>query len=153
AKRFLMYLVWTYVAGSMAAVAVTFLLVGIGLEFTLQQWLDFLLIACFVVPGYTLPDLYLIWRHVQPITRVLEPLARNRKCESRDVSRAIVCMLNLPFYAFLRITLFHGPIATIMVGIGMYLGNGFLGSGWTVWQILGLMLTVLFFASPAHAIC
>ena len=51
ARAFLMYLVWTYVWGSLAAIAVSFLLVGLGLEFTLAQWLDFLLIACFVVPG------------------------------------------------------------------------------------------------------
>ena len=135
AKGFLMYLVWTYVWGSLAAVAVMFVLVALGLEFTGQQWLDFLLIAFFVVPGYTLPDLYLIWRHVQPVTRVLETLGKNEKSDTRDVSKAIVCTLNLPFYAFLRVTLFHGPMATIFVGIGMYLGNRWLDSGWADWQI------------------
>jgi adenylate cyclase len=114
---------------------------------------DLRLIACVVVPGYTLPDLYLIWRHVQPVTRVLGRVDRNEKSDSRDVSKAIVCMLNLPFYAFLRVTLFHGPMATVMVGIGMYLGNRWPDSGWADWQIVGLMLTILFFASPTHAIC
>ena len=128
AKGFLMYLVWTYVWGSLAAIAVTFLLIGLGLEFTVEQWLDFLLIACFVVPGYTLPDLYLIWRHVQPVTRVLEQIGTSRKCDTRDVSRAIVCTLNLPFYAFLRVPLFHGPMATVLVGLGMYLGNPYCSS-------------------------
>jgi len=153
AKGFLMYLVWTYVWGSLAAVAVMFVLVALGLEFTGQQWLDFLLIAFFVVPGYTLPDLYLIWRYVQPVTCVLETLGKNEKSDTRDVSKAIVCTLNLPFYAFLRVTLFHGPMATLFVGIGMYLGNRWLDSGWADWQIIGIMLTILFFASPTHAIC
>jgi adenylate cyclase len=153
ATKFRMYLVWTYIVGSLAAVAITFLLVALGLEFTLQQWGHLLLLAAIAVPAYTLPDVYLIWRHVQPISKVLRALDVHKMRDTHEVSRAIVCTLNLPFHSFLRVTLFHGPMATILVGLGMYLSNRWMGSGWADWQIAGLMLTIFFFASPTHAIC
>jgi hypothetical protein len=37
AARLRKYLVWTYIIGSAAAVAVTFFLVGLGLEFSLRH--------------------------------------------------------------------------------------------------------------------
>jgi adenylate cyclase len=153
ARAFRMYIVWAYVLGSLAATAVVFLLVFLGLGFTAKQWWDILLLACIVVPGYIIPDLYLIWRHVKPITDVLPTLRDPATVDKSAVSRAIVCTLNMPFYSFLRVTLFHGPMATILVGIGMYAMNDTLQSGWELWQIVFFMLTIFFFASPAHAIC
>ena len=153
ATRFRTYLVGTYIIGSLAAVAVTFLLVALGLEFTPRQWGHLLLLSAVAVPAYTLPDVYLIWRHVRPISQVMRALDEHKMRDSHEVSKAIVCTLNLPFHSFLRVTLFHGPMATILVGIGMYLSNRWLGSGWADWQIAGLMLTIFFFASPTHAIC
>jgi adenylate cyclase len=153
AAKFRMYLVWTYVFGSLAAVAITFLLVGLGLEFTLKQWGHLLLLAAWAVPAYTLPDIYLIWRHVQPISKVLRSLDEHKMRDPHEVSQAIVCTLNLPFYSFLRVTLVHGPLATVIVGLGMVLSNQWMDTGWADWQIAGLMLTIFFFASPTHAIC
>lgn len=152
-SRFRMYLVWTYLGGSAAAIGVTFFLIFLGFEFTLQMWLDFLLIASFVVPAYTLPDVYLITRQIRQITGVFATIDRGEKPDTRDVSKAIVGLLNLPFYSFVRVTLFHGPSAAIFVCVSMYAANHFLGSGWAPWQIIGISSTIFFFASPAHAIC
>jgi adenylate cyclase len=105
-----------------------------------------------VIPCYTLPDIYLIGRHVRPITRVLGALDRGGHPPSADVSKAIVRALNLPFFSFLRVTAFHGPSAAILAGLGMWLANQIAGSGYAPWQIIGVTLTIVLFAAPAHAI-
>jgi len=152
ATRLLWYLVWTYVLASAAAVAVTFFLVLLGFEFTLRQWGLFLTIAALVIPCYTLPDIYMIARHIRPITTVLRALDRGERPSSADASRAIVRALNLPFFSFLRVTLFHGPAAALFAGIGLYAANHLADGGFAPWQIIGLVLTIFLFASPAHAI-
>ncbi len=152
ATRLLWYLVWTYVLASAAAVGVTFFLVLLGLEFTLRQWGIFLSIAALVIPCYTLPDVYMIARHIRPITSVLQVLDRGERPSSADASRAIVRALNLPFFSFLRITFFHGPAAAIFAGLGLYAANHLANGGFAPWQVVGLTLTIFLFASPAHAI-
>jgi adenylate cyclase len=152
AARLRWYLVGTYVLASVAAVIVTFSLVALGFEFTLRQWVLFLVIASFVIPCYTLPDIYMISRHIRPITAVLEVLDRGERPPSADVSRAIVRALNLPFFSFVRVTLFHGPAAAIGSGLGLHAANLVADGGFAIWQMVGLSLTVFLFASPAHAI-
>ncbi len=152
AAQFRWYLVWTYIYGSAAAVAVTFFLVGIGFEFTLRQWGHFLVLASLVIPCYTLPDIWMIARHVRPLTEVLAVTDRGERPAARDVSRAIVRALNLPAFSFLRVTLFHGPAAAGFAALAMWLGNRVADSGYAGWQILGLSMIVFLFASPAHAI-
>jgi len=147
------YLVWTYIGGTGAAVAVTLLLILLGFEFTLKQWITFLIVCLFVIPGYTLPDIYLIVRQVRPITPVLGAIDRGEIPQSHEVSKAIVTLLNLPYKSFLRVTLFHGPAAALLAGGAMYVCNLLIDSGWATWQIVGLAMTILLFASPAHAIC
>ena len=152
AARLRWYMVGTYVLASVAAVIVTFSLVGLGFEFTLRQWVLFLVIASFVIPCYTLPDIYMISRHIRPITTVLAVLDRGGRPASPDVSRAIVRALNLPFFSFMRVTLFHGPVAAVGAGLGLYVANHVADGGFAPWQIVGLSLTIFLFASPAHAI-
>jgi adenylate cyclase len=152
AARLRWYMVGTYVLASVAAVIVTFSLVGLGFEFTLRQWTMFLVIASLVIPCYTLPDIYMINRHIRPITAVLEVLDRGERPASPDVSRAIVRALNLPFFSFVRVTLFHGPVAAIGASLGLYAANYVADGGFATWQIVGLSLTIFLFASPAHAI-
>jgi adenylate cyclase len=146
------YLVGTYVLASVAAVAVTFFLVYLGLEFSLRQWVLFLIIASFVIPCYVLPDIYMIGRHIRPITAVLAVLDRGERPVSAAVSRAIVRALNLPFFSFVRVTLFHGPVASLGAGLGLAVANRVADGGFAGWQIAGLTLTIFLFASPAHAI-
>ena len=147
------YLIWTYLLGSAAAgPGVTFFLIGLGLEFSFTQWMHFLIIACFVIPCYTAPDIWLLSRHVRPITTVLATVDRGRRPDSKATSRAIVRALNLPYLSFLRVTFFHGPAAAILAGSAMIISNAVLRSDYAPWQILGVTLTIFFFASPAHAI-
>ena len=152
AARLLGYLVWTYVLASAAAVGVTFFLVLLGFEFTLRQWGLFLVMAVFVIPCYTLPDIYMIARHIRPITTALRALDRGEQPTSADASRAIVRALNLPFFSVLRVTFFHGPAAAVFAGLGLHLANQVADAGFAPWQIVGLGLTIFLFASPAHAI-
>jgi adenylate cyclase len=114
--------------------------------------MHFLVIASFVIPCYTLPDVYLLARHVRPITSVLDIIDRGGRPEPSAVSRAIVRALNLPYLSFLRVTFFHGPTAAIFASLAMVVGNWVAGSGFEAWQIIGLGLTIFLFASPAHAI-
>jgi adenylate cyclase len=114
--------------------------------------MHFLVIACFVIPCYTVPDVWLLSRHVRPITAVLEVIDRGQRPEAQAVSRALVRALNLPYFSFLRVTFFHGPAATIFAGLAMIIANRIAGSGYEPWQIAGVTLTIFFFASPAHAI-
>ena len=91
-------LIWLYVAGSTAAVVVTFALVFIGLEFTTRQWLLLFALAAIVVPIYVAPDIYVIGRHYRPIGACLRALGEGRTPSPRQVSEAIARALNLPFY-------------------------------------------------------
>ena len=152
ATRLLRYLVWTYVLSSAAAVAVTFFLVLLGFEFTPRQWGLFLALSAVVIPAYTLPDVYLIARHIRPITAVLAAVDRGERPASAEVSRAIVRALNLPFFSFLRVTLFHGPTAAVLAAVSLYAANHLADGGFARWQAVGLVLTILLFSSPAHAI-
>ena len=146
------YMVGTYMLASAAAVLVTFALVLLGLEFSLRQWGVFLIAACFIIPVYVLPDVYMIGRHLRPITAVLAVVDRGERPTSREVSRAIVRALNLPFFSFVRVTLFHGPIASVGAGLALIVANQLTDGGFAAWQIAGLTLTIFLFASPAHAI-
>src|SRR5688572_5686546 len=152
AARLRWYMVGTYVLASVAAVAVTFALVALGLEFSLRQWLLFLIIASFVIPLYVLPDVYMIVRHLRPITAVLQVVDRGGRPGTKEVSRAIVRALNLPFFSFVRVTLFHGPMASIGAALGLVIANRVADGDFAPWQIVGLALTIFLFASPAHAI-
>ena len=152
AARLRWYMVGTYVLASVAAVAVTFALVALGLEFSLRQWLLFLIIASFVIPLYVLPDVYMIVRHLRPITAVLQVVDRGGRPGTKEVSRAIVRALNLPFFSFVRVTLFHGPMASIGAALGLAIANRAADGDFAPWQIAGLALTIFLFASPAHAI-
>src|SRR5262245_7769747 len=145
-------MVGTYVLASAAAVAVTFALVYLGLEFSLRQWGVFLVVAAFIIPIYVLPDIYMIVRHLRPITSVLAVVDGGGRPTSADVSGAIVRALNLPFLSFMRVTLFHGPMASLGAGLGLVVANRVADGGYAPWQIAGLSLTIFLFASPAHAI-
>ena len=118
----------------------------------MRQWGLFLAIAAFVIPCYTLPDIVMIARHITPITTVLRVVDRGDRPTSAEASQAIVRALNLPFFSFLRVTLFHGPAAAIFAGLGLYAANHVAAGGFAPWQIVGLSLTIFLFASPAHAI-
>jgi len=144
--------IWIYIWGSCAAVAVTFFLAFVGFEFGGYQWLLLVFATPAVMISYIVPDIYMIGRHYAPIRKALRTLDTGQKPSNEDASAAIVRTLNLPFYSFLRVTLFHGPAASLTLGFSLMLNNWFFDAGFLDWQILGFMLTVFFFAAPAHAI-
>ncbi len=146
------HLVWLYIQGSSAAIGVCMLLFYLGLEWTLRQWILFLASIPFGMALYVAPDVYLILRNYHRLGVVLEKLDRGIIPPPQEVSRAIVRALNLPMYAFTRITFIHGPGAALAGMILMLGGNALFGGGWQNWQIWTLFTIVLFFASPTHAI-
>ena len=79
----------------------------------------------------------MIIRHLRPITAVLQVVDRGGRPDSKHVSRAIVRALNLPFFSFLRVTLFHGPMATVGAALGLVIANRVAEGGFAPWQIVG----------------
>ena len=145
-------LVWLYLQGSLAAVGITFFLVLAGLEFSGYQWIVIWGVAFVIVPFYFMIDVLVITRHYRPVGEALRRIEQQGKPSSEDVSRAIVRALNLPYLSFIRVTFVHGPLATGMLILGMLIANRYLEAGYEAWQVTAFAATVLFFASPAHAI-
>jgi adenylate cyclase len=152
AKRLHRHLIWLYCQGSAAAVAVMFFLALLGLDFTAYQWIVLLCATPAGIAFYLLPDIYVIGRHFRPIGEALSRLERGETPSNAQVSAALVAALNLPFYSFVRVTFMHGPLATVALLIVMALANVYAGTDYALWQALIFASTVLFFASPAHAI-
>ncbi len=145
-------LVWLYALGSAAAVVITFLLVLLGLEFTLWQWLTFLGTVPVGIAFYTLLDVIVIRRQISPIAEALGPLDRNEQPGRDKAADALVRTLNLPFLSFLRVTLLHGPLATLALCVVMLACNELFAAEFASWQVWTFAATVMFFASPTHAI-
>lgn len=145
-------LAWLYSLGSAAAVAITFFLVFLGLEFTLRQWLTFLAVVWFGVAFYTLLDVVVIRGHLKPIRAALVELDRGVRPGPGPLADALVQALNLPFLSFLRVTCVHGPAATLALCVVMLACNTLLDAGFAAWQVWAFAATVMFFASPTHAI-
>ncbi len=145
-------LIFIYFLGSLTAVTITLLLAFLGLEFTGRQWV-FILLGCpLAVSIYFFPDLYLINTTFRPIGEALQVLDRGEKPDSRTIGRATIAALNLPFSAFIRVTLVHGPLAALSVVVLMLGGNAVFHMDFQPWQFLIFFVMVLVFASPAHAI-
>ncbi len=145
-------LVWFYVNASIAAVSVMFVLAALGLDLTYRQW-EILFIATPIgVAFYILPDIYLLTRQFAPIGHALSRLDRGERPSIGDTSAALVRALNMPFLAFLRITLVHGPLATVSILVNMLGASYVLDAGIHLWQALIFSVTALLFASPTHAI-
>ncbi len=145
-------LVWLYVRASIAAVAVMFTLVLLGLDLSLEQW-AYILVATPIGMGiYVLPDIYVIGRQFRPVGDTLARIDRGERPSPAEISQTIVHALNLPFYSFLRVTFLHGPLATISISTIMIGANYLFGAGYALWQMLIFASAALFFASPTHAI-
>ena len=143
---------WLYLLASFAAAAVTLMLIIVGGEFTIRQWLIWGPMIPIGMALYTGPDILFIHFQLRPITKALD-LLDDYKLPDRDIlSDGIVQALNLPLLAFLRVTLFHGPIAMLMLVIALAISNLVFGAGFQMWQIGAFCATVIVFASPTHAI-
>ena len=151
-RRLYLRLIWIYMQGSLVAVAVCFLLFYLGLEFTGRQWFFFAVSIPWGMTIYVVPDIFFIHRNYQRIGKALSAIDRGEVPPPEDVSRAIVRALNLPMYAFTRVTFFHGPGAAIAGMIMTLGGNYFFDGQFQPWQIWTLFTIILFFASPTHGI-
>ncbi len=152
ARKLYWRLVLLYTYGTLTAVVVTFSLVALGLELTWHQWTLFFIQVPFAVAIYTIPDIWLIDRHYKPLQLGLEALDRGESDDVEVLSNALVRALNLPFLSAMRVTFFHGPLASLVV-VGATLGTQpYFQGGYTEWQAYSFAATALFFASPTHAI-
>lgn len=131
---------------------ITLFLALVGLEFTLSQWIYLLLSVLWVVPVYLLLDVYVIRRHYRPLGETLKILDSGQSPDNWSASRALVRALNLPFLSFVRVTFIHGPAASALVVLALWFGNIFVDAGYANWQLAAFGATILFFASPTHAI-
>ena len=145
-------LIWIYHLASFVAVAVTLFLGYLGLEFTGRQWLIFWMAVPFGMAFYTSLDVVLMRRHLKPLTPVLSALDRGERPDHAAVGGALVRALNLPIFSAVRVTVLHGPAAVFAVCAMIAILNGYFDGHFAVWQLVALAATVMFFASPAHAI-
>ena len=143
---------WLYLLASFAAAAVTLILVIMGGEFTLRQWLIWGPMIPVGMAMYTAIDVVFIHRQLKPIMAALDQIDDCRPPDREVLGEALVRALNLPLLAFLRVTLFHGPLAMALLVIALLIANLLFDAGFALWQFGAFCATVIFFASPTHAI-
>ncbi|HET6971436.1 MAG TPA: adenylate/guanylate cyclase domain-containing protein, partial [Phenylobacterium sp.] len=145
-------LIWIYHLASFVAVAVTLILGVVGLEFTGRQWAIFWAAVPFGVAFYTSIDVVVMRRQLKPLAPILSALDRGERPDDRTIGAALVRALNLPQFSAVRVTLLHAPAATLALCVVIYILNTYFQGGFQTWQFVALIATILFFASPAHAI-
>lgn len=141
-----------YHLASLAAVVVTMTLVFLGLEFTGWQWACMFIMLLPGVAFYTSLDVVAIRRHIRPIVAALAYVDRRAPMPAPVASDGLIRALNLPFLSAMRVTLLHGPAATFAATMALVLSNAFLEANFATWQMVTFAATVMFFASPTHAI-
>ena len=118
----------------------------------MRQWLIWGPMIPVGLAIYTVVDILFIHYQLRPITRALD-LLDDYGLPNRDIlGDGIVQALNLPLLAFLRVTLFHGPVAVLLLVLAFVLSNTVFDAGFQLWQIGAFCATAFFFASPTHAI-
>ena len=141
-----------YVLASVAAVGIILPLIVTGVAFKTWQWIS---LFRFVPVGfgiYVLADIVVIYRHLAPVRLALNCLDQGVVPDDETLTAGITRALNLPFFAFMRVTFLHGPLATLAICFAMLLTNHYSNLGFESWQIAAFAGAALLFASPAHAI-
>lgn len=151
-RKLFLRLISIYLAATITAVTVSMGLGLLGLEFTPRQWLLFWVCSPVAVVFFTSCDLIVMRRDLKPLTWVLTALDRGQRPDDAAVAAAAVRALNLPQMSALRVTVVHGPAATFSLVVGVYVINALFDGGIATWQMIGLAVLALVFASPAHAI-
>jgi adenylate cyclase len=141
-----------YCQATAVAVATTMVLALIGLEFYAHQWWSILAMVPAATLSFVLPDIALIAHHYRPLRQVLELLDRGEVPTTEQARAALVRALNLPFYAFARVTFLHGPLAAFSGWWSMELANRWMHTDFQSWQLWIFPSLILLFASPSHAI-
>ncbi|NDF70653.1 MAG: GAF domain-containing protein [Betaproteobacteria bacterium] len=151
-RRFLLKLVWIYLAGTIGAVGVVILLMYAGLNMSLEQWLLFLSALPAAMAVFVGPDIVLIRRDARPVMKALRILDTGQHIATRFLDDATAALLNLPFRSFLRVTFVHGPLAALAMVLVLEGFNYTLDVGFVDWQVWTMAACILFFAAPVHAI-
>ncbi len=145
-------LISIYLAATVTAVTVSMGLGLLGLEFTPRQWLLFWACVPMATVFFTSLDVLVIRSHLAPLAPVLSALDRRERPADAAIATAAVRALNLPQMSAVRVTVLHGPMATLSLVAAIYVINTFFAGGIAMWQFVGLAVLILVFASPAHAI-
>jgi adenylate cyclase len=145
-------LIGIYMLATIVAVSLTLLLGMLGLEFTGRQWLIFWAAVPPAVAFFASLDVLAILRHLKPLAPVMSALDRGERPDDPALAAALVRALNLPQFSAVRVTLLHGPMATLSLLVVVYLLNTYLAAGVATWQLVALGTMIFVFASPAHAI-
>ncbi|ODT87615.1 adenylate/guanylate cyclase domain-containing protein [Phenylobacterium sp. SCN 70-31] len=145
-------LITIYLLATVTAVTVSMGLGLLGLEFTPRQWLLFWACVPAATAFFTSIDVLVIRSHLKPLGPVLSALDRGERPSDTALAEAAVRALNLPQMSAVRVTLLHGPMATLSLCAAIYTINTYFHGGIAMWQFVGLAVLILVFASPAHAI-
>ena len=145
-------LIRIYLAATVTAVTVSMGLGLLGLEFTPRQWLLYWLAVPFATVFFTSIDVLVIRRHMAPLGPVLSALDRGDRPADSVIAAAAVRALNLPQMSAVRVTVVHGPMATLSLFMAIYAINTFFDGGIAPWQVIGLAVLIIVFASPSHSI-
>ncbi|HZR33987.1 MAG TPA: adenylate/guanylate cyclase domain-containing protein [Nevskia sp.] len=143
-------LIWLFVKGSIPAVLGTITLCFLGLQFSPEQWFK---LVPQIPPYVTLfigPELWLIERYYRPLGRVWARLGQGMSPARDEISQALVRALNLPYYAFLRVTLVRGFLGAAVSLCSLLVTNWLWQGGFALWQIIMFPSLVLLFACPIY---
>jgi adenylate cyclase len=142
--------IWLFVKGSIPAVLGTITLCFLGLQFSPEQWLKLTPQIPPFVAFFIVPELWLIRRYYQPLGQVWDLLDRGIPPPQAAISQALVRALNLPYYAFLRVTMVRGLLGALVSLCSLLLTNWLWHGGFALWQIVMFPALVLLFACPIY---
>ncbi|MBV8062899.1 MAG: GAF domain-containing protein, partial [Nevskia sp.] len=143
-------LLWLFVKGSIPAVLGTITLCFLGLQFSAEQWLKLMPQIPPYVALFIGPELWLIHRYYKPLGAVWSRLENGMALNQAEISQALVRALNLPYYAFLRVTLVRGFGGAAVSLSSVLVTNWLWHGGFAVWQIIMFPSLVLLFACPIY---
>ena len=143
-------LVLLFIKGSIPAVLGTITLCFLGLQFSPEQWLKLVPQIPPYVALFIVPELWLIRRYYRPLGQVWDLLDRGIAPSQAAISQALVRALNLPYYAFLRVTLVRGLVGALAALSSLLVTNWLWDGGFAVWQIIMFPSLVLLFACPIY---
>ena len=144
-------LLWQFVRGVIFPGIITIVLCFLGLELTIEQMI---LMTPLILPSmlfYSVPEALLVRYLCKPLGLALGGLDAGNQPPPGSISRALVRALNLPYYAFLRITLVRGILAGCVAFLSLWLTNLFRHGDFQQWQMVMFPALVFFFACPAYA--
>ncbi|HWY24350.1 MAG TPA: adenylate/guanylate cyclase domain-containing protein, partial [Nevskia sp.] len=143
-------LIVLFVKGSIPAVLGTLVLCFLGLQLSAEQWLKLTPQVPPYVALFIVPELWLIRRYYQPLGELWDLLDRGIAPSQAAISQALVRALNLPYYAFLRVTLVRGIVGALVSLSSFLVTNWLWHGGFALWQIIMFPSLVLLFACPIY---